>query len=101
MNTGTRRFIFRLIVGLLTFMIGVAVAMLLGGFRPFQSFASPTNYRYERHYRNRIDDPDVIYPVYRKEGKGCRARGRLGELLPPPPPLTDAPMPPSPPQGLR
>jgi hypothetical protein len=45
-------------------------------------------------------EPAVVYPVYRYEGHGCRTHRRLREL-PPPPPLADAPMPPSPPQSLR
>lgn len=103
MKTGTRRFILRLIVGLLTFLIGVAAAMLLGGFRPFESFASSPNYRYERHYHHWNPEPTIIYPIYEDHAGSCRMRGRLGELAPPPPPepLADAPMPPMPPRGVR
>jgi hypothetical protein len=101
MNTGTRRFILRLIVGLLTFMIGVGAAMLLGGFTPFQSFSGSRYYRHsgQDYYRSgttATTEPAFIYPIYRKRADGCRMRGELGKLPPPPPPAphADAPMPP-------
>lgn len=101
MNTGTRRFLLRLAVGLLAFLLGVTAAWALGAFNPFQGSRS---YHY-RHYDSngslgRTPEPSVVYPIYRYEGHGCRTRGRLRDLPPPPPPA-DAPMPPSPPQSLR
>ena len=99
MNTGLRRFILRVIVGLLTFVVGVAAAMLLGGFQPFQGFAASPSYNYRYEYRHEYrTDPDYQYPVYHEHG--CRARGRLGQT-PPPPPMMDAPLPPEPPRPVR
>ncbi|HYJ46027.1 MAG TPA: hypothetical protein VEV81_05380 [Pyrinomonadaceae bacterium] len=98
MNTVTRRFILRLIVGLLTFLIGVAAAIALGGFRPFQSLTGSPNYIYRRgaYYSPRAE-PAFEYYEYHEHGCKMRSRG----LPPPPPPLADAPLPPSPPRALR
>ena len=90
MNTSTRRFILRLIVGLLTFVIGVAAAMALGGFRPFQNFGGQPSYRYKsyRYYKSASSsgmsesDVEKIYPSCRAK----RGHARVDELLPPPPP---------------
>ena len=46
MTTGIRRFILRFIVGLVTFLIGVAAAMAIAGFNPFES-----NHTEQRNYR--------------------------------------------------
>ena len=102
MNTGIRRFILRLAVGLLAFLIGVSAAWAFGGFNPFQRFSGERNYRHKRcgsSYRswNVQPEPAIIYPIYRSHEKACQTRGSLGELLPPPVPHADAPMPPSPP----
>jgi hypothetical protein len=94
MNTGIRRFILRLIVGLLTFIIGVAVAMALGGFRPFQGFTSSPNYMYRRSVVIEAA-PAIEYREYREHG--CRMRHEP----PPPPPMVDAPLPPAPPRSSR
>ena len=103
MNTGIRRFILRLAVGLLAFLIGVTAAWALGAFNPFQSSSSERYYQHKHYgYRNwdEMSDADVVYPVYREHG--CRSRAReFGKLPPPPAPHADAPMPPSPPQSLR
>lgn len=109
MNTCTRRFILRLIVGLLTFMLGVGAAMLLGGFRPLQSFSGSTYYRQSRHYHYRSGtatlEPAFEYPVYRQRWEEFRMRGELGKspLPPPPPPAihADPPMPPDSQWSLR
>ena len=96
MNTGTRRFILRLIVGLLTFMLGVGAAMLLGGFKPFRSFSGSTYYRHGGYYYYRSGtatiEPAYEYPVFRKRVE----LGKLPPPQPPPPPAVhaDAPMPP-------
>jgi hypothetical protein len=104
MKTCTRRFILRLIIGLLTFAIGVGAAMLLGGFRPFDSFSSPTYYRHRGYYYYRSEatttDPAFVYPVYRKH-RDCRLQLQFDELPPPPAVHMDAPMPPPPPRPLR
>ena len=91
MNTGIRRFILRLIVGLLTFIIGVVAAMALGGFRPFAS--SPT-YIYRRNAYYQSLSPEPAFQRYEYGGYGCRMHHEL-----PPPPMVDAPMPPPPPRS--
>lgn len=107
MHTLTRRFILRLIIGLLTFAIGVGAAMLLGGFRPFDRFSGSTHFSHRDYYYYRSEatttDPAFIYPVYREHGHGCKSRLELNELPPPPPaPHVGAPMPPpAPPRPLR
>lgn len=102
MNTGIRRFILRLAVGLFAFLLGISAAWALGGFNPFQS-SSGEGYRYQRYrsYRGLDASPEPA-DIYRKRDR-CRARGVLGELPPPPPPAPhrDAPMPPGPPPTLR
>jgi hypothetical protein len=102
MQTATRRFILRLAIGLLTFLIGVAAVWALGGLNPFQNSSGTRYYRYQRSYLG--DDvapvPAFDHPRYRKHDR-CRMRGELGELPPPPAPHADAPMPPSPPSSLR
>ena len=94
MNTGIRRFILRLIIGLLTFVVGVGAAMLLGGFRPFQSFASSPSYRYRDggYHQGLTAQPAYQYPVYNE--RGCKMKKKFGELPPPLPPA-EAPAPPS------
>ena len=103
MNTCTRRFILRLAVGLLAFLLGVTAAWALGGFNPFHSSSGTVNYRYQRSYSSDGAEltPAFDHPRYRKHG--CRMRGEFGELPPPPPPAphADAPMPPSPPSVVR
>ncbi|HUQ32062.1 MAG TPA: hypothetical protein VM095_08075 [Pyrinomonadaceae bacterium] len=96
MNTGTRRFILRLAVGLLAFLLGVTAAWALGGFNPFQSSPGTRYYRYKRvySYRNldaprsmeRFDGESFDGGIYMEHGHGCRARRNFGELTPPPPP---------------
>ena len=90
MNTGTRRFILRLAVALLTFLLGVTAAWALGGFNPFQSSSGTRYYRYTRSGSypsgSLMAEPGVVYPIYRKHGHGCKAPRELGELPPPPPP---------------
>ena len=101
MNTGTRRFILRLAVGLLMFLIGVGAAWAFGSFNPFQSSSGEGYYKY-RHYRNYRNqdvtpEPAFVYPRYRKHE--CDAKRALDKL--PSAPLADAPMPPSPPSTVR
>ena len=80
MNTRTRRLVLRLIVGLLTFLIGVTAAVVLGGFNPLER-------RHERQRARRYAEyarpapsisvpvllptepvaPRSVYPIYRPE----------------------------------
>jgi hypothetical protein len=105
MNTGTRRFILRLAVGLLAFLIGVSAAWALGGFNPFQSFSGTRHYRHKRcgSYRSSTATPEpaFIYPLYRKHENASGTLRQREEQMPPPAPLADSPMPPSPPRVLR
>ena len=99
MNTGIRRFILRLAVGLLAFLLGITAAWALGGFNPFQSSSGERYYRHHRSYRGLDVQPENadMPPHYRKRDR-CRARGALGELTTPEVPYgADAPVPPSPP----
>lgn len=102
MNTITRRFILRLIIGLLTFAIGVGAAMLLGGFRPFDRFSGPTYYRHREYnyYQSRETALEPAFEYHEYHEQGCRMRIRINEL-PPSAPNVDAPMPPAPPRPLR
>ena len=102
MHTGTRRFILRLAVGLLAFLIGVTVAWAVGGINPFQSFSGTRSYRqYKRpcHYRGSVaPQPAFEYNVEErehgvtllKELRGYKMRKGVSEL-PPPPPAPAAP----------
>ncbi|HKC65307.1 MAG TPA: hypothetical protein VKB86_16820 [Pyrinomonadaceae bacterium] len=102
MNTPTRRFLLRLVIGLLTFMIGVAAAMLLGGFRPFQRWTGQY-YRYDRgYYHSMSPEPAYINPVYREYGHGCRMHERFNDVTPSmPPPKMDSPIPANPPRAYK
>ena len=97
MNTGLRRFLLRLAVGLLAFMLGITAAWALGSFNPFRNSSGMRyNYRYQRYDSTgeATTMPAFDHPRYHKRDK-CRARGELGTL--PPAPLVDAPLPPTPP----
>lgn len=105
MCTVTRRFILRLAVGLLAFLIGISAAWALGGFNPFQSSSGERYYRYQRYgYHRGLDaqpeNADMPRIYHKRDRCGVPA---LSELPPPPPPAphADAPMPPSPPSALR
>lgn len=70
MTIATRRFILRVVVGLVTFLIGVAAAMALAGFRPFES--NQSEQRNYRHYRYK---------------KSCNFQFRSWNAPPPAPPV--------------
>lgn len=106
MNTCSRRFLFRLVVGILTFAIGVGAAMLIGGFNPFRSY-SPWSQAYSyqgchRHSRLYTDEAPGEAPaiIFLKGPRGIRLRTELEERHAIPP-AADAPVPPSPPVGRR
>ena len=98
MTTGLRRFILRLAVGLLAFLLGITAAWALGGFNPFRN-SSGLRYQYRLQRFDSSGEattmPAFDHPRYRKRDR-CRMRGELGEL-PPLAPHADAPMPPPPP----
>jgi hypothetical protein len=93
MNTGLRRFILRLAVGLLAFLLGVAVAWALGGLNPFQSSSHSYRKRCGSH-RSWSSAPAFegsgyattteTFTVY--EGRSCKTKRMFGALPPPPPP---------------
>jgi hypothetical protein len=91
MNTGIRRFILRLSVGLLAFLIGVTAVWALGGFNPFHSSSGTKYYRHKRcgSYRSGTTTPEpaFMYPLFRQRGDGSRAWGLPGERTPQPPAL--------------
>ena len=99
MNTGTRRFILRVAVGLLTFLLGVAAVWALSGLNPFQSSGT----RYYRHKRcgqyrswsappsfGKLEAASIDEPIFLKGPHGCRMKRGFGELPSPP----EAPAPP-------
>lgn len=108
MNTGTRRFIVRLIVGLLTFMIGVGAAILVGGVRPFWSSSHARHEGYSgcEHRRqvgsSRLEVPGAAPDMILLKGPhGIRVRRELRDIPPPPPSAADAPIPPGSSRGRR
>src|SRR5687768_16682906 len=94
MNTGTRRFILRLAVGLLAFLLGVAAAWALGGFTPFQSTSRTRHYKHRNCGRSSITPPSyrrlesgsVDDPIFLKGPHGLRLNRILREDQQPPPP---------------
>jgi hypothetical protein len=92
MNTGIRRFILRLAVGLLAFLLGVAVAWALGGLNPFQSSSDTRSYRKHcGHYRSWSSTEHTVYPEadvrnIGSEGRSCKTKRMYGAIPPPPPP---------------
>jgi hypothetical protein len=84
-KTGTRRFVLRLIVGLLTFLIGVFAALVLGNFNPLEGHHARVRARRCAEYSRPAPPPSsitvpvlppdtpvaprVIYPVYRAESR--------------------------------
>lgn len=63
MNTRTRRFVLRLIVGLLTFLIGVIAAMVLGNFNPFEARQVRPRARRCAEYARSAPKPSITVPV--------------------------------------
>jgi hypothetical protein len=106
MNTCSRRFLLRLMIGILTFAIGVGAAMLIGGFNPFRSYSTWSQaYSYQgchRHSRLYTEEAPGAEPaiILLKGPRGIRVRTELEEL-PPIPPAADAPVPPNPSVGRR
>jgi hypothetical protein len=107
MNTGPRRFLLRLAVGLLAFFLGIAAAWALGGFNPLQDSSGTHYYRHKRcgSYRSWNTQPDLdsryesavmTELVLVSPDRSCRAKGMHGKLAPLPPEP-----PPPPPPGLR
>lgn len=101
MNTRTRRLVLRLIVGLLTFLIGVTAAVVLGGFHPLERRQARQRARRCAEYARPAPSISVpvllptaplaqrsVYPVYRPEF-------RFSETPVPPSPQAAAPILPS------
>ena len=88
MNTGIRRFILRVAVGLLAFLLGVAVVWALGGINPFQG--SSGSYR-KRCGQQRSWSSGGSYNVtttrtfaHHESGRSCRTKRMFGAVPPPP-----------------
>ncbi len=92
MNTGIRRFILRVAVGLLAFLLGVAVAWAIGGLNPFQSssgsYSRPCPHRHgwsqtsvEKSEYGTASETITVY-----EGRSCTKKRMMGDIPPPPPP---------------
>jgi hypothetical protein len=94
MNTGIRRFILRLAVGLLAFLIGIGVAWAIGGLNPFQSYSGADSYRRPCPHSHRWTSMSVEQSdfgttfeestVY--EGGSCPKKRMMSNIPPPPPP---------------
>ena len=100
MNTGLRRFILRVAVGLLAFLLGVAVAWALGGLNPFQGSAGSDSYRKRcghSHSWSSTSSEMRLYPetdgrnIY-YEGRSYRPKRMFVAMPPPPPPPPAAPV---------
>ena len=89
-----RRLILHLIIGLLTFLIGVTAAIALGGFDPLERFS-----RHESRRHLTIPPQPLLYvdemPERNHSCNGLRRtadlRYRNRSLTPPPPPVAPAP----------
>lgn len=104
MNTGLRRFLLHLAVGLLAFLLGITTAWALGGFNPFNSSSGTRQYRHKRcgSYRSWNAPPPAVDRHYAPAAvmtelvlvspDADKARGKSG-FLPPLP--SEAPQPPS------
>jgi hypothetical protein len=103
MNTGIRRFILRVAVGLLAFLLGVAVVWALGGINPFQG--SSGSYRkncvnasrFSRTITSTSSDSNAVtYETYthHESGRSCKTK-RMFRAMPPPPPPPAAPVAPA------
>jgi hypothetical protein len=99
MNTGLRRFILRLAIGLLAFLLGVAAAWALGGLNPFQNSSGAGSYRKRcGSYRSWSSTPTESSLRAETDGRGTRHEGhacktkRIFRAIPPPPPAPVAPV---------
>ena len=100
MNTGIRRFILRVAVGLLAFLLGVAVAWALGGLNPFQSYSGAGSYRKPCPHKHRswsatsMENSEygtTSETIIIHEGLPGPKKRMMGEMPPPPPPVAPAP----------
>ena len=98
MNTGFRRFILRLAVGLLAFFIGIGVSWAIGGLNPFQNSWGTRSYKKrcgshrswsaapsETHDYGMTSETMHVY-----EGRSCKTKRILVDVPPPPPPPAPA-----------
>ena len=91
MNTGLRRFILRVAVGLLAFLLGVAVAWALGGLNPFQSYSGAGSYHKGcDHHRSWSSTESSLRPESDGRNLGFEGRSfktkRVFVAMPPTPP---------------
>lgn len=95
MNTGFRRFILRLAVGLLAFFIGIGVSWAIGGLNPFQS-SGTRSYKKRCGYSHRSWSaaPSEMHnhgTVTDFEATRSSRMKRVLVDIPPPPPPPPAP----------
>ncbi|HWT02368.1 MAG TPA: hypothetical protein VN256_19105 [Pyrinomonadaceae bacterium] len=102
MNTGIRRFILRVAVGLLAFLLGLAAAWAITGLNPFQGSSGTPSYKKRcGSHRSWSGPPAESYEhvtpaaVYTYEGRSCKTKRMFRAIPPPPPPAPAAPAPPS------
>lgn len=94
MNTGIRRFILRLAVGLLAFFIGIGVSWAIGGLNPFQSSSGTPSYkkRCGSHRGSWSASPSggyyVVIPetTHVNEEHSHKTKRMMVDIPPPPPP---------------
>lgn len=103
MNTGLRRFLLRLTVGLLAFLLGVTAAWALGGFNPFNSSSGTRYYKHKRcgSYRSWNAQPPAFHnqhaPAVMTElvlvspDAGHKVKAKLNKLAPLPELPAEAP----------
>jgi hypothetical protein len=85
-----RRFILRVAVGLLAFLMGVAVSWAVGGLSPFQSSSDSyrKNCRFSRSMTSTSSDSNVVTHetyTHHESGRSCKTK-RMFRAMPPPPP---------------
>lgn len=98
MNTGIRRFILRLAVGLLAFLLGIAAAWAISGLNPFQSSSGSPSYKKRcgshrswsvppvKSFDHEYDHAMTADRVSVSEGRSCKTKRMYGVIPPPPPP---------------
>lgn len=101
MNTGIRRFILRLAVGLLAFLLGIAAAWAISGLNPFQSSSGARSYKKRcGSHSSWSSSPSGSYYVTTSEtthvydGDSSKTK-RMTVDIPPPPPPPPAPVAPA------
>ena len=99
MNTGIRRFILRLAIGLLAFFLGVAAVWAISGLNPFEGSSGSRSYKKRcGSHRSWSAAPAESYEgaaasdtLRTYEGRSCKTKRMFGMVpAPPPPPAAPA-----------